>query len=319
MSCHDLPERRLRTLVESRFQGFADDVLRSRSWAERDAATQAGREKRRREFVAGIGIDTKKFEAGLEKDNRAQEAELKAFLADFRPKIGKRRPMRAADARAAAVRSELLTASGHLVLPSVASTVFAAEKAKLADLAYDAPWVDGPIDSGWVMPDDPALIRIKDTRHYPNALCWDNRIDPYPQFSSHFSFTPATTGTYEMTAVMAFHGFYVLRCDDSWWNCRDAAVKLTLRMNAHQYFDIGWQDAPTPIDVENDNTEQVTDYDRTLFPYYTTTLRGGDPVIVTVNGTVKATAHGGGAYAELNFADGTANYIQPLLLSVQRL
>jgi hypothetical protein len=34
-----------------------------------------------------------------------------------------------------------------------------------------------------------------------------------------------------MTAVLAFHGFYVPRCDDSWWNCRDAGVRLTVQTN----------------------------------------------------------------------------------------
>jgi len=33
-----------------------------------------------------------------------------------------------------------------------------------------------------------------------------------------------------------------------------------------------------------------------------------------VKGVVEAYAHGAGAYAELNFLDGTANYIQPLFL-----
>jgi hypothetical protein len=42
-------------------------------------------------------------------------------------------------------------------------------------------------------------------------------------------------------------------------------------------------------------------------------------VIVTAKGVVQATPHGGGAYAELNFADGPANYIYPLFVSVQRV
>jgi hypothetical protein len=33
---------------------------------------------------------------------------------------------------------------------------------------------------------------------------------------------------------------------------------------------------------------------------------------VNVEGTVEALGHGGGSYAELNFADGTGNFIEPL-------
>ena len=168
------------------------------------------------------------------------------------------------------------------------------------------------------VPDDPALIRIKDTRHNNNALCWDNRLDPYPEFAAHFTFVPGTTATYEMTAVISFHGFYILRSDDSWWNCRAASVNLTVEMTVHQYSDLAWQ-TTTLLDIEKDNTNEVTSYDATKFLDYTTGLRAGDPVIVTVKGTVKASGHGGSTYAELNFADGTANFIQPLFCSVQQV
>lgn len=193
--------------------------------------------------------------------------------------------------------------------------MFAPDKSLLEGVTGLTDWTNGAINSGWVFPDDPSQIHIKDTRHYANALCWDNRQDPPPEFAVHFTFVPATTATYEMTAILAFHGFYVLRCDDSWWNCRDASVKLDVQMNVHQYTDDGWKDFPL-LYVENQNVEEVVSYDRTHFLDYTVGLRAGDPVVVTVKGTVLASAHGGGAYAELNFEAGTANYIQPLFLSV---
>ena len=93
------PEARVRELTEARFKEYADEVLRSKSWADRDVSKQAAREKRRRDFVASIEIDLKKFDAGLGKDDHAQEAELKSFLAEFRAKSASRRSLRAADAR----------------------------------------------------------------------------------------------------------------------------------------------------------------------------------------------------------------------------
>jgi hypothetical protein len=157
-----------------------------------------------------------------------------------------------------------------------------------------------------------------DARHYPNALCWDNRQDLPPEFAIHFTFVPAATSTYEMTAVLGLHGFYILRCDDSWWNCRDSGVRLKVQMNVNQYTDTGWRDFPL-LDVEKDNAEEVISYDRTHFLDYTAGLRMGDPVVVTVRGVVEAYAHGAGAYAELNFSAGTANYIQSVFLSVQEV
>jgi hypothetical protein len=318
MTTHEQAEHRLRELTTARFKDYANEVLQSKSWAERDSSKQAAREKRRRDFVASLGIDLERFDAALKKDDHAQEEELKSFLAEFRTKSTTRRSLRAADSRAAASLSQTQSETGHLVLPAVASSLFAADKSLLADIG-GLEWINGPINSGWVFPDDPSLIRIKDSRHYPNAMCWDNRQTPYPEFAAHFTFIPAETGSYEMTAVLAFHGFYVLRSDDSWWNCRDAGVRLTVQSNVHQNSDIGWKDFPTLLDVEKDNTEEVTNFDRTFFLDYTAQLRGGEPVIVTAKGVVQAYAHGAGAYAELNFADGSANYISPLFLSVQKV
>ena len=133
-----------------------------------------------RDFVASIGIDLKKFDAGLKKDDQAQEAELKSFLADFRTKSAARGSFRAADARVAALRKARCwpkPATWCRALPAVASSIFAADKALLKDIV-GLDWIDGPIDSGWVFPDDPSLIRIMDSEHYPNALCWDNRRYP---------------------------------------------------------------------------------------------------------------------------------------------
>jgi hypothetical protein len=41
--------------------------------------------------------------------------------------------------------------------------------------------------------------------------------------------------------------------------------------------------------------------------------------VITVKGVVEAFSHGGYTHAELNFESGTANYIEPLFLSVQQV
>ena len=313
---HKSLDKLVQDLTEARFKDFESRLLHGKAQAEHDAKVQEQRGKQRRAFMQAIGTDLKKLDAAVKTDDESQEAALASFLKNARGKIANRRSESAAEAaRAAAVRSAVLGQAGHLVLPAFASTVFAPDKSLLEGVTGLTDWTNGAINSGWVFPDDPSQIHIKDTRHYPNALCWDNRQDPPPEFAVHFTFVPATTATYEMTAILAFHGFYVLRCDDSWWNCRDASVKLDVQMNVHQYTDDGWKDFPL-LYVENQNVEETVSYDRTHFLDYTVGLRAGDPVVVTVKGTVLASAHGGCAYAELNFEAGTANYIQPLFLSV---
>ncbi|WP_250487065.1 hypothetical protein [Caballeronia sp. GaOx3] len=317
MASYENLNKRVSELHEVRFKEFEQELLCRKASAERDVTVQKGREKRRREFMASIGTDLKKLDAGIEEEENMQEAELKAFLEEFRPKSAYRRQLGAAASRDAALRSEILAESGHMVLPVFASSIFAADTSLFASVdALD--WTSGALGSGWVLPDDPSKIRIMDARHYPNALCWDNRQDLPPEFAIHFTFVPAATSTYEMTAVLGFHGFYILRCDDSWWNCRDSGVRLKVQMNVNQYTDTGWRDFPL-LDVEKDNAEEVISYDRTHFLDYTAGLRMGDPVVVTVRGVVEAYAHGAGAYAELNFSAGTANYIQSVFLSVQEV
>ena len=186
-----------------------------------------------------------------------------------------------------------------MVLPPYAASVFSPDKAVLEGVFDDgANWTNGAINSGWVMPDDPTRIRVKDIYH-DLSLCWPNRYDPPHEFAVHFTFIPATTGKYDLTAVLAFHGFYVLVADDSFWNCRFARVKLTAQMNVHQYVDTQWKDFPSLLELEKDNVNEVTNFDRTFFFDCTADLHAGDPVIVTVKGVVEAFSHGGYTYAEL--------------------
>jgi len=228
------------------------------------------------------------------------------FLEEFKPAAVSRLDKGRLDAKEAAVRSAVLAENAHLVLPPFASSIFVGN----AGAIVDAPPGDsgtGAINSGWVFPEDPSHIRVTTSSQNDVACFLAVAGPPDPEFAVNFTFIPATTATYSMTAILAFHGFYVLRSDDSWWNCRHAEVKLSVQMNVHQYVDIGWQQFPALIDRNESNDEEVTTYDRTQFFDYTpVVLKAGDPVIVTVKGTLHAFARGSGAFAELNFNDGTA-------------
>jgi len=307
-------DKQIRAIHDADFKEFETELVRQRALSDRAAKFEKGRESRRREFLKRIGVNITNFDRENDKDQRAQEKELKVFIGEFTPKIIGRRSLQAADAKDAALRSDALASTAHLVLPPYASTIFAADRALIKEVGGEAG--NGAINSGWVFPDEPGKIRIKDTSHNPVVCFQALGGSAPPEFNVHFAFIPATTANYEMTAVLAFHGFYVLRSDDSWYNCRFAQVKLKARMNVHQYVDFGWKDFPLLIDRKEDNAEEVTTYDRTGFFDYTAVLKAGDPVVVTFKGIVDASARGGGAYAELNFEAGTANYIEPLLLSV---
>jgi hypothetical protein len=315
MSSYGELNQRVRELVGGRFKEFEQELLRGTELAKHNVEYQKKREKHRREILASIGADLKKFDAAMEDENRMQEAELKRFLEEFRPKMVNRRPVGAADAANAAVQSAVLSESGHKVLPVFASSIFLPDTS-VSDGGIE--FTEGAINSGWVFPDDPSRIRIKDNYH-DLSLCWPNRYFPPPEFAAHFTFVPATTSTYEVVAVMAFHGFYLLVADDGFFSCRFAQVKLTAQMNVHQYVSAGWKGFPALLDIKKEHAQEVTSFDRTFFLDDTASLRAGDPVVITVKGVVEAFSHGGYTHAELNFESGTANYIEPLFLSVQQV
>jgi len=317
MASYDALDNRVRELSNARYQQYQQDLARWKGLADRAAKTQKEQAKRRRDLMAAIGADLKKLDAALEKQNRALEQDLKAFLEEFRPKAIDR-PSGPSTFKDAAIRSAVLAESGHMVLPVFASTIFTADQAYFNKLSGIKEWDGGAggINSGWVFPDDPTKLFAKDVAHDPAAWCGFNWMHHVPQERAvHFAFIPATTATYEMTAVIAFHGFYILRVDDDILTCKDAIVNLDVQMNVHQYADSGWKDFPL-LYIDKQNADEITSYDRTHFLDYTTGLRAGDPVVVTAKITVEALADGGGAYSELNFQDGTANYILPLFLSV---
>ena len=307
----------IRELHNERFAVFEADVVRKAELKKRAHKNESVRSPRRQAFLKSIGIDPKLVAAEEKGDAKHDGKALDAFLKEARAKVASRKSMRAQDARWAGIRTATLNEASHMVLNPYAASIFSTA-ADIAEL-YDGESGTGAINSGWVFPSDPAHIKIKDGGHIA-TVCFEAYAEgPPPTFTAEFCFVPATTATYDMTAVLAFHGFIVLRSDDGYFSCRHAHARLKVQMNVHQYVDHGWKDFEPVIDRYEENVEEVVSYDHTKFFDYQADLRAGDPVVVTVKGTLDAMGVGGYTYAELNFEAGTANYIWPLFLSVGQL
>jgi hypothetical protein len=313
----EIIDKLVRGLSAHRFKEFEAGLLREKAQFDRAAKFEKRRENARRELLQSSGVNLANLDRARAKELRSQTKELREFIDEFKPAAVARAGKGAGDAKEAAVRSATFAEGAHLVLPPFASSIFVADKAVVANDPGESG--SGAINSGWIFPDDPSKIRMM-TSGQADVWCFQAVAGSAdPEFAVHFGFVPASTATYEMTSVLAFHGFFILRSDDGYFSCKHAEVKLSVQMNVHQYVDIGWKSFPVLIDRNEGNVEEVTTYDRTQFLDYTTVLKAGDPVVVTVKGKLHAFARGSGAYAELNFQAGTANYIEPLLLSVQRL
>ena len=184
-------DKLIRAIHDADFKEFETEVVRQQALTDRAAKLEKGRETRRREFLKSIGVNITNFDRDNDKDQRAQEKELKAFTSNFTPKSIKRRSLRAADAKDAALRRDALASTAHLVFLPYASSIFAADRTLIKDLGDEAG--NGAINSGWVFPDEPDKIRIKDTSHNP-VVCFQAVAEsPPPEFNVHFAFIPATT------------------------------------------------------------------------------------------------------------------------------
>jgi len=73
----------------------------------------------------------------------------------------------------------------------------------------------GAINSGWIFPDGPSKIRVM-TSGQADVWCFQAVAGSGdPEFAVHFGFVPASTATYEMTAVLAFCVFQRKAATDS--------------------------------------------------------------------------------------------------------
>ena len=298
MSIQNSTQQLIDHLVNIRAKEYAEAARRFQAHSAKEKKRAEASEKKQLQLLDSIGIKKNV----LDREQRSGAVELKTFLEEARASVAKRAGSRAVDGK---YRAELTAqfGDGTKVVPPYGVFV-----------PPDNP--TGGISSGWIFTDgSPIKMKDSDTGSGTGLGLWATAKAFTPQ-DVVFTFVPAQTASYEMTAVLAFHGFYVLRSDDGFFTSKHAYVDLRVSMNVHQFVDFQWKQFPYPIQRDEQNINEFDNFDRTFFFDYTAPLRAGDPVVVTARIEIVAGASGGGSYAELNFADGTANYIQPLFLSV---
>lgn len=122
-----------------------------------------------------------------------------------------------------------------------------------------------------------------------------------------FTYTAPQNRNYSHTIWVPFHGFYILRADDGFWDSKEAHARIDMSAVGYQYnykptgstnvFDMGSQ---------NINVNDRFDGWRTM---YYSDLLGADRAYIRVTAAFYVYARGGGSTAQLNFSSGGANYI----------
>ena len=272
-------EQLIHNLEQERAKEYWERVHRFKVHEEQQRNAGEAHEKKQLEYMRSAGIKLNEVEKGLEEDAR----KLKSYLEQKRPPLISR-------PKQAPLFSPNL---GGQFIPPYGSFF-------------------PPPDPGVVSPSDPSQIKIKDVMSGRGSGWGEALGGPPPPFVDVvFSFTPHQSARFSFTACFAFHGFFVLQADDGFFTSKDAHVTLNFSLDAFQFVDRGWKSFPSVIDREGDNINEFDSFDHILNFSDAQDFREGDPVVVTARITIDAMASGSGSHAEINFADGDANFIQP--------
>jgi hypothetical protein len=115
---------------------------------------------------------------------------------------------------------------------------------------------------------------------------------------------------YSYTVNAPFRGFYIVYADDGFWDSKEAKAALDIDMIGYQY---GYKQN-VHANLLYDDSQNVNDnyrFDETATEYYGDLLGGPDFAYLRVTESLTVYARGDGSHGELNFADGTANYLDP--------
>jgi hypothetical protein len=262
------------------------------------------RSKQRRTMLSNASFNTQEIDRLQHEDFQAFQKEMEVKRQEFT----NRKSMLLDETQQKSFYSNLLQEGNKVVLNPFATSIMASDQ-KLVENIH------GERGNPWVFPDNPSQIKIKDTGHIGGWTCGQAYAAPPPPVSNtYFHFTPNQTGKWDFSAIFAFHGFYFLKSDDSWWNCRSAWVKLSASVKVFQYT---WQGAKSYsiLNKTESNANYTKLFDSTQWLDTSAVLRAGDTAWILATITVEAMSLGSGTAAELNFQDGTGNYILPLFVS----
>jgi len=122
-----------------------------------------------------------------------------------------------------------------------------------------------------------------------------------------FTYNPNANRNYSHRIYVPFHGFYILRSDDGFWDSKEAHARIDLSAIGYQY-NYKSPGHTNVFDMASQNINVNDRFDGWRTMYYSDLL-GADRAYLRVSASFYVYARGGGSTAQLNFSDGSANYI----------
>lgn len=167
-----------------------------------------------------------------------------------------------------------------------------------------------------------SLISAQSTRSRNSLGCrnlWNSAkgggggcIGGVGSISSHaefgFWFRPAVTKFYSIRPLFRFRGYYIVKANDKWYNCKHAKSMITVETNCYQYNWKGWNSVNV-LNERGGNINRNRRFDIDRHTNNTYLLAGGDWAFIRARIKLHARAQGGGSYVKNDFSTGAANYL----------
>jgi hypothetical protein len=127
-----------------------------------------------------------------------------------------------------------------------------------------------------------------------------------------YRFKPQVTKWYGIVPRIAYTGFYIVRANDKWYNCKYARADVDVGVNAHQY---NWKGESrwNVLHVADDNISVNRRFDTVRRVNYSALLRRNDWAWIRVQTCLDVYAKGSGSYAKLEFSAGSNRICAPWL------
>ena len=288
------------TLIES----YEHEVKEQQKAEKEKAPLRPKYDAIQKKLLIDAGFNIKRIEEEEEKDEKLFHKQLSSK----RDKFIKRKRIGKSELEEKDLYAQIFKESKGTLVTHFGTCIMAPDK-KFVD------HIKGERGNPWVFPDDPSRIDLWTSGHIGGWRCLQAYGAPSPPTANiWFHFVPDRTGRWDFSAIAAFHGFYILRSNDSWYNCRYAWVKLSATIKVYQY---SWQNPRnyTLFYKKETNNDYIKFFDSTEWIDTSALLRAGDNTWILLSITVDAMSEGTGTWAELNFAAGEANYIWPLFVA----
>jgi hypothetical protein len=177
----------------------------------------------------------------------------------------------------------------------------------------DADAITEDATHGWILPDNSSQLNLS-AQSSGRGSGLLNEINADQDFGIvTFTFVPDSDGFWSFCPIIRFEGIFKTYANDTRWTSRFAYVYTDITVEVNQY-------TPTPPKTwsviyrggYNTNAREFIELTE-FFDMPPQLIKANDPVTVTVYISVM-TACRGTSYAEIDFSEGTRNFIAPVVM-----